>query len=278
MENQNLIVIKQLPIIEEQLKQLSENIDKKVEKATSLICNEENKTSVKNLRAELNKEFMELESQRKEVKNKIMEPYMNFENIYKENVSDKYKQADKILKEKIDTIERQQKEEKENELKAYFYEMRASHNIDFINFENVGLNITLTASLTSLKKKIEDFVEKITSDIDLIETQQNKEEILIEYKKDLNISRAIREVVQRKEQLRQLEEKRINQNLENEKKQIESNLQQLANANTTQEQSIIEGEIRNTEKIYTITFTVTGTAPKLKQLKDYLIKEGYQYE
>lgn len=227
----------------------------------------------------MNKELQEFETQRKNVKEKVLAPYMQFEQIYKECISEKYKSADKDLKEKIEAIEQQQKLDRENELKAFFYEKRSEHkNIDFITFENVGLNITLTASKISLERKVEEFIDKISSDLDLIDTQQNKDEILVEYKKDLNVSRAITEVAKRKEQLKQLEESKIAQNLEKEKQQLQNNLQQLANANTLVDHSNYEEVSIKTEKIYTITFKVTGTAPKLKRLKDYLIREGYQYE
>lgn len=66
----DLIVIKQLPIIQEQLKQLSEDIDKKVENAKGLVCTEENKQAIKQIRTTMNKEFEELENQRKKVKEK----------------------------------------------------------------------------------------------------------------------------------------------------------------------------------------------------------------
>ena len=72
-EKQDLIIVKQLPIIEERLKQLSKEIEEKVEKANGLICTEENKTVVKELRANLNKEFAEFEAQSKEVKQKVLE-------------------------------------------------------------------------------------------------------------------------------------------------------------------------------------------------------------
>lgn len=279
MKNQDLIIIEQLPVIKEQLKKVSEEIDIKVENAKKLVCTEENKQSIKKIRTEMNKELQEFEAQRKNVKEKVLAPYMKFEQIYKECISEKYKLADKDLKEKIEAIEQQQKQDRENELKAFFYEKRSEHkNMDFITFENVGLNITLTASKISLERKVEEFINKISSDLDLIDTQQSKDEILIEYKKDLNVSRAITEVAKRKEQLKQLEENRVTQNLENEKQQLQNNLQQLANANTLVDQSNYEEVSRKTEKIYTITFKVTGTAPKLKQLKDYLIREGYQYE
>ena len=279
MENQDLIIIEQLPIIKEQLKKVSEEIDIKVENAKKLVCTEESKQSIKKIRTEMNKELQEFETQRKNVKEKVLAPYMKFEAIYKECISEKYKSADKDLKEKIEAIEEKQKLDRENELKAFFHEKRSEHkNMDFITFENVGLNITLSASKVSMERKVEEFIDKISSDLDLIDTQQNKDEILVEYKKDLNVSRAITEVAKRKEQLRQLEESRIAQNLEKEKQQLQNNLQQLANANTLASQSDSEEEVRTTEKIYTITFKVTGTAPKLKQLKEYLIREGYQYE
>lgn len=279
MENKDLIIIEQLPVIKEQLKKVSEEIDIKVENAKKLVCTEENKQSIKKIRTEMNKELQGFETQRKNVKEKVLAPYMKFEEIYKECISEKYKSADRDLKEKIETIEEQQKIDRKNELKAFFYEKRSKHkNMDFITFENVGLNITLSASKVSMERKVEEFINKVSSDLDLIDTQQSKDEILIEYKKDLNVSRAITEVTKRKEQLKQIEEKRVTQNLENEKQQLQNNLQQLTNANISTSKSNYEEVTRSTEKIYTITFKVTGTAPKLKQLKEYLIREGYQYE
>ena len=44
---EELIVIKQLPIIEENLKELSGEIDKKIENANALVCNDETVKEVK---------------------------------------------------------------------------------------------------------------------------------------------------------------------------------------------------------------------------------------
>ncbi len=63
MSSQDLIVVKQLPIIQEKLKELSAKIDKKVENAKSLICTEDTVKEVKQVRAGLNKEFKDLETQ-----------------------------------------------------------------------------------------------------------------------------------------------------------------------------------------------------------------------
>ena len=55
----DLIIVKQLPQIEEHLKELSAEIDKKVESAKSLVCTEESVKTIKQVRADLNKELKE---------------------------------------------------------------------------------------------------------------------------------------------------------------------------------------------------------------------------
>lgn len=275
MVNQELIVIKQLPVIEEKLKQLSEDISEKVESAKALVCTEENVKTIKQVRANLNKEFIQVENQRKAVKERILEPYMKFEKIYKEYISDKYKSADEDLKTKINTVENELKVQKEQEIKNYFEELKTANNIDFVTYVQAKINVTLTASKKSLKEQVDSFINKILDDLKLIETQDNKAEILVEYKKDLNVSRAITEVVNRKEELLKIQQQQIDRNLQEEKNRIQENLNNLASDNTDNQ---IQQEVQTQEKIYKITFTVTGTAVRLKQLKDYMLREGYQYE
>ena len=97
-----LIKVVQLPVIEEQLRSMKETVDKRVEEALSLVCTEETIQTVISARAELNKEFQELEEQRKEVKKAVLSPYERFETVYKECVSDAFKRADAALKSKVD--------------------------------------------------------------------------------------------------------------------------------------------------------------------------------
>ena len=175
MSNQELITVKQLPVIEEQLKQLSEEIDEKVENAKSLVCTEETVKEVKQVRADLNKEFKDLENQRKLVKEQVLTPYMKFEEVYKQYVSDKYRSADIELKNKVDSTESELKTKKEQEIKDYFEEYKAVNNIDFITYEQAKINVTLTASIKSLKEQAKDFVDRIMSDLNLIETQEHRD-------------------------------------------------------------------------------------------------------
>ena len=194
---EDLIVIKQLPQIEENLKELSIEIDKKVDNAKGLICTEENVKTIKQVRADLNKEFKEVEQQRKEVKEKVLAPYMKFEEIYKQYISDKYKSADNDLKQKIDIVENELKVQKEQEVKDYFEKYKTENNIDFVEYGQASINVTLSASMKSLKEQAKAFIDKVRDDLNLIETQEHKAEILVEYKQTLNVSNAITTVSNR---------------------------------------------------------------------------------
>ena len=275
--NKELIIVRQLPEIEEHLKGLSEEIEQKVENAKSLVCTEENVKVIKQIRADLNKEFKEVENQRKTVKEQILAPYMKFEEIYKTYIADKYKSADIDLKQKIDNTENELKKQKEQEIREYFEEYRIANNIDFVTFEQANINVTLTASKKALKEQVKKFIDEIVDDLKLIETQECKEEILVEYKQNLNVSRAIQEVANRhklleeeKKRKEELKEKLVQQMSEEADRVIkEDNQSQVLEAPKVEKKD---------EEILTLKFTVRGTRAKLKELKKFLEDGGYDYE
>lgn len=133
----SLIVVEQLPIITEHLNSVKTQIEKRVNTALSLVCANDTAKEIKNIRAELNKEF---------------------EKVYKDCVSSVYTNADNTLKSRIEEIEVKLKQEKEDELVAYFEEYCDSKNINFAKFNEIGLNITLSASLKSLKIKVREYM------------------------------------------------------------------------------------------------------------------------
>jgi len=193
-----LIVVKQLPIITETLKEIGKIADVKIQKALAMEIKGEtkeeiqkSKVEVKNIRTELKKEFDDLEKKRKEVKNKVLKPYDDMEEVYKKEVTERYTTADKNLKEKIDAIETAEKNQITNEVKAYFEEYLASKKIDFVKYENANINVTLSASMKSLLDSAKDYIDRIVSDLELIESDENKAEILVEYKQNgFNVSNA----------------------------------------------------------------------------------------
>jgi len=271
MEEKNeLIIIKQLPVIEEHLKKLSLEIDKKVANATSLIVNEETVKDVKKVRAELTSQFDELEVQRKLVKGKVLAPYEAFENIYKECISDKFKKADVELKTKIDETESTLKKEKEVKVEEYFNEYSKSNNIDFVTWIQANIKVGLSDSEKSLKDQSKAFIDKIIDDLTLIDTQEHKTEILVEYKQTLNVSQSITSVVDRfkrieteKLRLAELEAKK-----QEEVKVIEKVEEVIA--------PIVEVAV---ESKYNMTFKIIGeTKIRLLKVREWLEKEGYKYE
>lgn len=275
--NKDLIIVKQLPQIEEHLKELSVEIEEKVENAKNLVCTEESVKTIKQVRADLNKEFKELEVQRKTVKEQILAPYMQFEEVYKTYISEKYKSADIDLKQKIDNVEDELKEQKEQEIKDYFEEYKVANNIDFVNYEQAKINVTLTASKKSLKEQAKVFIDKIIDDLKLIETQECKDEILVEYKQNLNVSRAIQEVANRHKLLEE-ERKRQEKWKKTEQVIIDSAKKSDKYAEEVEVlQSPVE-ELQDQEDILTLKFTVKGTRTKLRELKQFLENGGYDYE
>lgn len=273
-----LIVVKQLPLIEEHLKNVSLEIDKKVKEVKSLVCTEENKQAIKKIRTEMKKEFEEYEIQRKTVKEKVSAPYMKFEEVYKECISEKFKDADKELKNKIDLIENEQKKRLEDEAKRYFEEYTTSEKVDFIEYEKMNLKIGVSDNPTKLKKQIKEFIDKITDDLNLIETQEHKAEVLVEYKQTLNVSNAITTVTNRFKAIEEENKKRE----EMMKKTFDVAYDDDKNEqiNTVEEDTILQAPAveEKAESILTLKFTVRGTRTKLKELKNFLENGGYDYE
>lgn len=274
----DLIEIKQLPVIEEQLRSVSTVIDERVKNATSLVCTEESVKTIKEIRAELNKDYKEFENKRKLVKEQVLKPYNDFENVYKECISDKFRNADIILKGKIDNVENELKAKKEKEIKDYFEEYKIANNIDFITYGQARINVTLSASMKSLKEQAKQLIDKIVDDLKLIETQEHKTEILVEYKQTLNVSQAITSVTNRfkaiEEEKKRQEQKVVHIEMNENHEITQKSYEQLENVfNEPLEQPKEENE-----EILTLKFTVRGTRTKLKELKQFLESGGYDYE
>ena len=192
-----IMVVKQLPIIEQRLLEKKKEIQEKVDYATSLVCTEENFREIKKVRSALSKEFTELETARKEIKKKVLAPYEQFEEVYRECVTDLFKEAKCNLDYKIVAVESALLQEKEEKAVAYFNEYAESLHIDFVQFENVGITVNMSISLKKLKEACKAFLDKVNDDLALIETQEHKDEIFVEYKQTLNASRAITTVTAR---------------------------------------------------------------------------------
>jgi len=270
--NNDLVKVKQLPVIEEQLKKVSLKIDEEMKGIDNLVCTEESIQVLKKLRAKFNNEFKEYETQRKGIKEQIFKPYNQFEDIYKVCISDKFRNNDLILKGKINTFENEQKNKKEQEVKDYFEEYKTANNIDFITYEQARINVTLSASMKSLKEQAKHFIDKVEEDLQLIETQEHKAEILVEYKNSLNVSNAITTVTNRIK------------SIEKEKRKQEEFIKEASKAviiPVEEKQEILQAPVvkEEQEELFTMSFKVKNeTKPRLKLIKEFLDNGGYDYE
>lgn len=189
-DNPDLIVINQLPVISEQLDKVKAEIQRRTAFADTVTVSEENRQEIKKMRAAMNAEKSRLDEVYKTALEKVIAPIQAVQDKYKDCVG-LYTKANSQLKAKIDVIEDGLKLAKENSVKEYFEELVTAKNIDFISFEQLGLKITLSVSEKKLKEQVNNIVERVATDLKAIDIQEDKEEILVEYKKHLNVSEAV---------------------------------------------------------------------------------------
>lgn len=201
MSTETQIVLKQIPIITHQLQTAGKKVQERIDELEldKQIATTENVQSMKVLRAELNKELKGYEEQRGIIKNAINNPYQEFEAVYKTEITERYKNATDLLKTKIDSVEYQIKKTKENNVREYFDELVIAEKIDFLKFEDVKIEINLSTSEKKYKEQVYEFIVKVNDDIALIKASDYEAETMTEYKKTLNVSKAITDVKTRKD-------------------------------------------------------------------------------
>jgi hypothetical protein len=195
------IILVQNPIIKHDLVKVGRSVTERLSglNLENQIATDKTIKSLKDLRAELNKELADYENQRKAIKAAVLNPYNELEDAYKTEVSGKYKKALDTLKDKITEFENRVKADKEEEIKSYFVELVLAEEIDFLSFPQVGVKIDLSTSMKKYREQVDEFISRVKSDLALIDTQSHKAEILVEYKRSLNVSQAITTITSRKE-------------------------------------------------------------------------------
>lgn len=262
-----------MPKIYEQLETIGKWVDNGLTKLDldNLVIDEEHKQEIKKARTEINNISKLLEDKRKEIKTKILEPYELFEGKYNEEIKNKLANASNTLGNAINEIENKQKQEKEQNLRQFFDNYKTNEHLeDIIQFEDMGLNITLSASEKSLKDQIVNFVKKVSDDFQAISSCENKEEILLEYQQNgFNYSQAVNTINERIKIIKNLEQKIVeNQKLKDVEQKVVQNVETLVSA----PKEVVE------EEIITCEFKVYATLTQLQELKKYLNEKGIKYE
>lgn len=289
--SKELIVIEQLPIIKEQLQEIKEQVQSRIDYVLSLNCTEENKQYMKGQRARLNKEFTQFEERREGVKAAILAPYEEFERVYKECVADKYREADITLKKRIEAVESNLKDAKAMEVMDFFNEYRAMLKLDpeFATWEASGVKIDLSTSAKSLKEACKSYLDKVAADFAYIDRQdEDKDQLMVEYKKCRNIMTASMALRERKRQVeeerkRREEAERANAAAKAAAEAAKAAVEKVAEAAQVPAAVLVPTQVQppaeeQKSKILKVTFTVWGTLDQLKALKKYMTEGGLRYE
>lgn len=268
------VTIQSLPQITESLKELKGKIEEKTAIASQVVVTEENLKEIKKLRAELNKEFAAAESDRKALLKQVSDPIDRFKAAYNDFVAQPYKKADSDLKGKIDTVTAALIDEKSEKLKVYFEEYASEFNISFVKFENLPIKVTQSATMTSLKNQVNEYVNKTVEDVEAIKhlPEDDQPEVMAEYKKHLNLSVVLAEYHERK---RRAEEEKAR--LEARREQAK---QEAARVERVMETApvIVPAEPPKDEKVYRTTFRVCGTKSQLLKLREFLKENDIAWE
>lgn len=284
-----LISLKQLPVIEERLISVKSLVEDRIRSATVLDCTEENYKEIKKIRSELNKEKADLESRRKYIKSSILAPYEQFEKTYKDCVGNLYDEADRVLAEKIRYVEDEIKRRKEEAIRIWFDEYRQSVGLtdEYATFERSGIKIGMSSTMKSLQEAGKSFIDKVASDLLMIETQEHADEILVEYKKSLSVQDAVVMVSSRHKAIEESQRRREEQAEMNRRaEEAAQKVQQIVEAEKPSEAPISAPVVEPVvvpveaqgERIIKATFTVTAPLSKMKELKKFLDEGGYYYE
>lgn len=264
MEEKQLAVVEQLPLIRQYFEEIHREIAEKTTRAIELVVTEDNVKDIKKIRAELNKEYQDYEEKRKEIKRQILAPYEAFERDYKEMVALSFQAADTSLKRKIDASENVLKIAKIEELKEYFEELAEALQLSqFVKFEQLDIKVNLSDSMKKLMAQVDSKMKSIQNDIMLINLEPYKGDILVEYLTDFNFARAKMLVLKRKEMATrfQQEQERVETVMQEEKQRVEA-----------LEKEIIVPKI--TEELLTTSFKVQGTREQLIALREYINESG----
>ena len=307
--NEELITLKQPPIIiYEQIKAVGQQIEAKISELNldNQLVTEDTLKSAKNTRTTLRKELDDFETQRKYIKEQVNAPYEAFEKAYKEHIKVHYDKADSTLKSKIDEVQNRLLDDKRGRIKEYFTELCHQQCIDFLIFERLPLNITITKSDKSLKEEVAGFVGEVSKSIQLIESLSDpdefKAEILTDYKQTLDITRAIQNAQYRRQQreaeLAHIEAQRVaaeQARLAAEARAREAaplqapaqvtyeaqpapSVQPAAPIQPEPVQEATQAAQEDENEVVQSTFTVTGTRAQLRALRAFLETNKIQYK
>ncbi|MGN1120868.1 MAG: DUF1351 domain-containing protein [Eubacteriales bacterium] len=195
----DVAIMAQISDICDYMKRISADIKAKTDKALSVVCTEETVKDLKKIRASLKKEFGEWEENRKVLKKSILRPYEVFESAYKEYISVPFTTADSVMKQKIDAVENDLKQQKQEHLRSFFDKTCKELGVPFLTLEQTGIKVGLSSGEKELEEQALAFAEAVARELTVIASfGDDANEIRYEYERTLNLARSVETVKNRK--------------------------------------------------------------------------------
>ena len=181
-ESSEIITLVQLPIIVQQLSEIKARFEADSEYALSLDVSEATYKDVKKVRADLTALFNDVETARKTVKKKILEPYEDFEAIYKSCITDIYKPTKEALDKRISEVEDALIAEKYEKAKNYFDEYAEFMIISGLDFAASGIVVNMSTSDKKLKDQAKAYVDERLGERAALQGMANAAELIAEWR------------------------------------------------------------------------------------------------
>lgn len=280
-----VITVEQLPIITEQLKPLSAEIDNIIEQILALPCTTDTKSTIKKHRASLNGIFNNIEARRIAIKKQLDEPYDKFNAIYKDLITNKINTALNQLDERTGTIDTEIKNGLLTDIQDYFKEQALCEGVEWLRFEQANIKVGLSNNPTELRRNAKQFIDRVVGDIAMIDTQgEEAAEMHVEYRKTLNAALAIKTV---KDRTAAVEREKARQ-AELAAARIAEDERRMAMAapvtitppvvETKQPEPFKPLQLIEPSKVYTMAFKATATESELKSVLKFMDANGIKYE
>lgn len=280
-EEQSLIVVSQLPQIQENLRQLRDEWEQKAADAATMVCTEETVQSLKDMRAEMRKEFQAADSVRKAAKEKYIAPWNAVEATFKECVKDAFTRADNSLRDTITGFENELKQKCYDDLKVWYDELIQSERIDFLPMDRAmalgNIKISLEDAKRNTPRKLQDalaaVVAKVAISLEDISKMDDAPEVMAEYKICLDLGRAVANVQGRKRLVQAEKEAAEARRAAQERdKAAEEKVRAVA-------PPIAQPKAQTAEPVFEkYTFTVYNcTRSQLIRVREFLKQEGINY-
>jgi len=209
-----LVNVNDLPILTLDVKTNIDIIEKSIKERFDFLELEtlaptlDNQKDLRDARAFFKNEFNEYESERKDIKNHLLAPYNEFNALYDEKIKKTFDSIDKILNDKITSINVIRLAEKTNYQKEYFSNKIFSMELNkfpWITISSLHLdNISMNDSEKLIRDSIDFALKKVVDDLNVISHLEFSNEIFIEYSESLDLTNSILLVKTRQEKLKQI--------------------------------------------------------------------------